>query len=67
MAPKGKKVAPAPLATKSAKSSESKTHYSNPLQRISVLVNQFNQKEIYPDLLNGQNTLDYKDKRKFYL
>lgn len=67
MAPKGKKVAPAPLATKSAKSSESKNPLFESTPKNFGIGQSIQPKEIYPDLLNGQNTLDYKDKRKFYL
>ena len=41
-----------------------RTHYSNQPQRTLVLDNLSNQREICQDLLNGQNTLDYKDKRR---
>jgi len=36
-------------------------------QRILVLGKQFNRKEIYQDLLNGQNTLEFKGKNAFSL
>ena len=57
-------IQPPPLLPNQANLLNLRTHYSNQPQRTLVLDNLSNQREICQDLLNGQNTLDYKDKRR---
>ena len=62
--PSFKKVAPAPLATKSKASTSTKNPLFESTPKNFGIGQSIQPKETCPDLLNGQNMSDYKDKRK---